>query len=216
MTIEEIIETMGGTPLLPIIKAGSLETCSALIDGLVEAGVVAVEIVLRTPTALAAISSARQRHKRLHVAAGTILLPAQLDEAMAAGASFGISPGLTDELAQAIKARNFAFVPGAQTASEVMAARRYGFGVLKYYPAVPSNGDRVLGDYESVFAGTRFVPTGRIDMTTLPDYARLPNVTAVGGSFLHNDPDPAAIATKVAEARAIFSRSRPATTRSPA
>lgn len=206
--METILEALAETPVLPIIKVDSIEDTVALVDALVEEGVAALEILQRSSAALPALHAVVKRHPRLRVAAGTVTTPDLLDKVRDAGAHFAISPGLTPRLAAAVRAHAYPFVPGVQSASEVMAAREEGFSLLKYYPAVPTNGAQVLGDYVSVFPSVRFIPTGRIDLDTLPPFARLANVAAVGGSFVHSKREPHAIRETLSKVRDAFRQAR--------
>ncbi len=199
--------------LLPIISAPDADAAVALIDDFATAGITAVEILFRASAAPAALARARARHPQLLLAAGTILDMAAREAAIAAGADLLIAPGLTPTLAALCRAGP-PLIPGAQTPSEVMAAREAGFGVLKFYPAEPNDAPAILPDYANVFADIAFVPTGGITEAALPRYAKLRNVIAVGGSWLHAGLEPGpgratALAERVARGRALMNGARP-------
>ena len=118
------------------------------------------------------------------VGAGTIISAAQIDEAVAAGARFLVSPGATPALAKAAAAAPVPFLPGCATASEAMALRELGFRALKLFPAEAVGGARLLASLAAPLADLRFCPTGGIDLAKAPDYLRLPNVACVGGSWM--------------------------------
>lgn len=127
---------------------------------------------------------AKQQFPNCLFGAGTILSEKNLSDAVEAGADFLVSPGLTRELFELVQPSGLPHIPGVQTASEVMAAIGLGYRLMKYYPAQPSNGLVVLADYFNVFPDVGFVPTGKIDANVLPNYAALPNVIAIGGSWM--------------------------------
>ena len=214
MTDTELASIMRSAGIIPIVTVESVERGMALTDTLVEAGVTAVEIVLRTPAAYETILACRRRHPRLLVGAGTVLDAGRYDRAVEAQAQFAVSPGLTRKLGQHAKSGPIPLIPGALTASEVMNAMEDGFSLLKYYPAEPSNGSVVLADYAHVFPDMLFMPTGKIGPAVLGAYARLRNVLCCGGSWMFADGAnrrPAQdIARLVAEGRSLF-----ATTTSP-
>lgn len=172
--------------IVPIVTVRDLPAGIALIDRLVEAGADTVEIVLRTPEAPAALHATLERHPQCLVAAGTILDEAGVRTASDAGAHLLVSPGLTPDLHEASLRFGRTLVPGVQTASEVMAARRLGYRLMKYYPAEPSNGPVVLEDYANIFHDVAFMATGKIKPDMLATYGRLANVAAVGGSWMLN------------------------------
>ena len=170
--------------IVPIVTVRDLPDGIALVDRLVEAGADVIEIVLRTPDAPSALNAALGRHPHCLFAAGTVLDEEGARMACDAGAHFLVSPGLTPELHEAASKSGRMLVPGVQTASEVMAARRLGYRLMKYYPAEPSNGLVVLEDYGNIFHNVAFMATGKIKPDLLAAYGRLANVAAVGGSWM--------------------------------
>jgi 2-dehydro-3-deoxyphosphogluconate aldolase/(4S)-4-hydroxy-2-oxoglutarate aldolase len=120
----------------------------------------------------------------MRIGAGTLLRPEDFARAKAAGAQFGVSPGLDLALAEAAVKAALPFLPGVQTASEVMAATGYGFKTLKFYPARAAGGPAVLADFASIFPEVLFVPTGKIGQADAREYLALTNVLAVGGSWV--------------------------------
>jgi 2-dehydro-3-deoxyphosphogluconate aldolase/(4S)-4-hydroxy-2-oxoglutarate aldolase len=195
--------------VLPIVAVKDVESTVELVDDFVAAGIGALEILFRQPAAPAALRACRQRHPRLLLAAGTILGAAARDAAVEAGADCLVAPGLTPELATICRGGPLPLVPGAQTASEVMAALTAGYEVLKFYPAEPNGAPAILRDYANVFPDAVFVPTGGIVEGALERYAALPNVLAVGGSWLQAGLEPgprrpAELAERVGRARAIM------------
>lgn len=170
--------------VLPVITLDDAASAAPLAHALAEAGLAAVEITLRTSAALAGIAAMKQAEPRLVIGAGTILNAVDLDHAMAAGAAFGVSPGATKTLLAAIIDRDFPFVPGVATSSEIMAAQDAGFRFMKFFPAEASGGKAALRGFAGPFANTRFCPTGGINEKSAPDYLALPNVICVGGSWI--------------------------------
>ena len=118
------------------------------------------------------------------VGAGTILNVAHWEAAVAAGSRFIVSPGTTQELLDAARGSNVPLLPGAATASEVMALREEGYAVLKFFPAEQAGGAAYLKSLSSPLAGTVFCPTGGISLKNARDYLSLPNVVCVGGSWV--------------------------------
>jgi 2-dehydro-3-deoxyphosphogluconate aldolase / (4S)-4-hydroxy-2-oxoglutarate aldolase len=207
-------ERLAAARIVPIIAVSDPDTTVALVDDLVAAGIAAVEILFRHPDAPTVLARCRSRHSLLFLAAGTILTSARADAAVRAGADLIISPGYTAEHARDWASRPVPVLPGAQTASEVMAASAAGFTTLKFYPAEPTDAPAVLRDYANVFPDVRFVPTGGIGEAALARYAPLRNVLAVGGSWLHADLPPSAdrvarLGERIAKARALMGPSPP-------
>jgi 2-dehydro-3-deoxyphosphogluconate aldolase / (4S)-4-hydroxy-2-oxoglutarate aldolase len=183
-TSERVIAAIASTGILPVITVHDLRQTAEVLDGLVEQGINAVEIVLRSPLALAAIAECRRRHPSLIVGAGTVLDEQTFEQALDHGSQFAVSPGATPDLLKLAASSPVPFIPGAVTASEIMLAMEAGLSVLKFFPATAWNAIQVLDDYRHLFPTVRFVTTGKINASDVQAYARIPTVLAVGGSWM--------------------------------
>jgi 2-dehydro-3-deoxyphosphogluconate aldolase/(4S)-4-hydroxy-2-oxoglutarate aldolase len=181
---EALRDLLARHAVLPIMTIRSVETGLRLAESLLAGGLTIMEITLRTAEGPAAISAIRRRFPEMAIGAGTLLRPEDLDRAATAGAQFGVSPGLDTALADAAQKSALPFLPGVQTASEVMTAVGYGLNTLKFYPARAAGGPAVLADFGSIFRDVMFVPTGKISQTEVPAYLDLANVLSVGGSWM--------------------------------
>jgi len=185
MTNDEMLRhLLDRQPVLPIMTVRSEEAGIRIAESLLAGGLTIMEITLRTPAGGAAISAIRRRFPEMAVGAGTLLQPEDFVWAADAGAQFGVSPGLDRRLAETAVKSALPFLPGVQTASEVMTALRYGFRTLKFYPARAAGGTAVLADFATIFREVLFVPTGKIGQADVADYLALANVLAVGGSWV--------------------------------
>ncbi len=175
---------MALAPVIPVLTVGSVQDGLAQAKALVAGGLYAIEVTLRTPSALAAIEAIAREVPGAVVGAGTIVSVEQIGEAVAAGARFLVSPGATLDLARAAAQAPVPFLPGCATASEAMALRELGFRALKLFPAEAAGGTRLLASLAAPLPDLRFCPTGGIDLAKAPDYLKLPNVACVGGSWM--------------------------------
>ncbi len=174
-------------PVVPVIVVNDAAVAVDLAHALVAGGIRTLEITLRTKAALAAMRRIRDEVPDALVGAGTVRTRAHLEAALDAGAQFGISPGLTAELAAAARASGVPFIPGIATPSEAMHAQDEGFHILKLFPAEAVGGVKLLKSLAGPLPELRFCPTGGIDVNSAPNYLALPNVLAVGGSWLTPD-----------------------------
>lgn len=175
---------MALAPVIPVLTVGSVEDGLKQAKALVAGGLYAIEVTLRTPSALAAIEAIAREVPGAVVGAGTIVSAEQIGEAVAAGARFLVSPGATPALARAAAQAPVPFLPGCATASEAMALRELGFRGLKLFPAEAVGGVRLLASLAAPLPDLRFCPTGGIDLARAADYLKLPNVACVGGSWM--------------------------------
>jgi 2-dehydro-3-deoxyphosphogluconate aldolase/(4S)-4-hydroxy-2-oxoglutarate aldolase len=172
------------TKVIPVVTIEREADGVPLARALARGGLNVIEVTLRTPAAPAAIAAIARDVPEVMVGAGTILRDSDVTRAIAAGARFLVSPGLTPELAAAGLAAEVPFIPGAVTPSEVIVARELGFSLLKFYPAAGLGGVTTLRNYALVFAGTAFCPTGGVTGENAEEYLALPNVPLVGGAWM--------------------------------
>ncbi len=142
------------------------------------------EVLMRTPAAPEAIRAMVAAVPEACVGAGTLLRAEDVARAVDAGAAFGVSPGLTKALGQAVRSANLPFLPGVASASEIMAAMEQGFSELKFFPAHGSAGITWLQSMAGVFPSVTFCPTGGIKIADVPGYLSLPNCGTIGCSWV--------------------------------
>ena len=171
-------------PVIPVLTIERLADAVPLARALVKGGLPVLEITFRTAVAVEALAAIAREVPEAIVGAGTVLDRTQLQQAIDAGARFGVSPGCTVALAQAVKDAGLPFLPGVQTVSEALALREQGFSLLKFFPADAAGGMAWLKAVAAPLAGLRFCPTGGVGLETAPAYLALANVACVGGSWV--------------------------------
>jgi 2-dehydro-3-deoxyphosphogluconate aldolase/(4S)-4-hydroxy-2-oxoglutarate aldolase len=172
--------------VIPVLVVKTLATAKPLAQALVAGGLPALEVTLRTPVALDVIRAMSEIEGGV-VGAGTLLSPQDVKNAKAAGAQFGVSPGITDNLLKAAQDYDLALLPGAATASEVMYLLEQGYDTLKLFPAEAVGGINLLKSLGAPLPQTKFCPTGGINLNLAPHYLALSNVLCVGGSWVAPD-----------------------------
>lgn len=184
---ELLLPVMIGQPVIPVIKISRLADAVPLARALARGGLKAIEITLRTPVALDAIKLVAAEVEEAVTGAGTILNRKHFEAAVAAGAEFIVSPGLTPQLVAAADESDVPLLPGSVTSSEIMTALEAGYSLLKFFPAEQAGGAQYLKSLASPLAGVRFCPTGGITEKNAATYLGLPNVLCVGGSWVAPD-----------------------------
>lgn len=170
-------------PIVSVIVVKDVAHAAPLARALVAGGLPALEVTLRTPCALDAIRAMAEVEGGV-VGAGTLLTPADVKAAKAAGARFGVSPGLTERLVRAAEDEALPLLPGAVTASEVMRALEWGYDMLKFFPAATSGGAAAIKALGGPLPQATFCPTGGVSLKNANDYLSLPNVLCAGGSWV--------------------------------
>lgn len=179
----EIDRVMKVSPVIPVLVIEDAGRAREQAEALVEGGLKVLEVTLRTPAALEAI-------KRMNlvpgaiVGAGTVINPPQLEEALAVGAEFVVSPGLTAPLGEAALAAGTPFLPGIASAGDIMRGLDLGLTRFKFFPAIAAGGIPALKALAAPFAQCRFCPTGGISPGNAGEWLALESVLCVGGSWV--------------------------------
>jgi 2-dehydro-3-deoxyphosphogluconate aldolase/(4S)-4-hydroxy-2-oxoglutarate aldolase len=181
MTIRNILSL---APVIPVLTIEKLEHAVPLARSLCAGGLRVLEVTLRTSAGLPAIEAMRASVADAVVGVGTLTKPEDFTQAANAGAQFGVSPGLTEPLAQAARSAGFPLLPGVMTPSELIAGLGWGFTTFKLFPAQQAGGIGMLKAMAGPFPDVVFCPTGGITRATAPEFLALSNVACVGGSWI--------------------------------
>lgn len=182
--MKTLLEIMRASPVIPVIAIDDIDHAVPLAKALVSGGIRVLEVTLRTEHGLPAIRAITQQVPDAIVGVGTLTQQAEFADARAAGAVFGVSPGLTPALIEAARSSGLPLLPGVMTPSEVMLAREAGFRQLKLFPAVPAGGVGMLNAIYGPLPDVTFCPTGGVSQQNAPEFLACKNVACVGGSWL--------------------------------
>lgn len=176
-------DEMFSSRIVPVVVLHDAKDAEPLGRALIAGGLPVAEVTFRTAAAVESIR-AMSAIEGLIVGAGTVLTPAQVEQAVEAGASFIVSPGLRRDVVFAAQAAGIPVLPGAVTPSEIMAAQELGLDTVKFFPANVYGGAAAIKALSAPFGSMRFVPTGGVSVSNLFDYLSLGCVPAVGGSWM--------------------------------
>ena len=169
---------------MPVVVIDDVDTAIPLAELLFEAGFGAIEITLRTSSALRAIENVAAVFPDICVGAGSVRTAKQFVQVRDAGARFAVSPGSSEVLLDAAAKHEMPFVPGAVTASEIIRLQERGYTLMKFFPAELAGGTAMLKSLGGPLPEAQFFPTGGITPALAKDYLSLTNVACVGGSWL--------------------------------
>jgi 2-dehydro-3-deoxyphosphogluconate aldolase/(4S)-4-hydroxy-2-oxoglutarate aldolase len=181
-----LFSRIGQIRIVPVIEIDRAEQAVPLAEALTEGGLPIMEITLRTEAGLDAIGAIAEALPDFLVGAGSLLNPDQVKDVAARGAKFGVSPGHSRLLIDTAEAVGLPFIPGAVTASEVISALEAGQKHLKFFPAEAFGGVKTIKSLVAPFAtaGIKIMPTGGVNPANVKDYLSIPEVLAVGGSWI--------------------------------
>jgi 2-dehydro-3-deoxyphosphogluconate aldolase/(4S)-4-hydroxy-2-oxoglutarate aldolase len=172
--------------LMPVVVIDDAALAVPLAETLLAAGLDVMEVTFRTAAATDAIRAISTQCPKMLIGAGTLLTPEQVDRAVDSGAKFGVAPGLNEKVVLRAHAHKIPMFPGVMTPSEIEKAIELDCRVLKFFPAEPAGGVKMLQAFWSPYShtGISFVPLGGVNAKNMADYLALPAVCAIGGSWM--------------------------------
>lgn len=179
-----ITDIMNASPVIPVMVINQLEQAVPLANALVEGGLKVLEITLRTPVALDAIKKIKTEVPEAIVGTGTVINLETLKQAIDVGSEFLVSPGVTEDLIDAVLRAGIPILPGVTSPSEVMRLMEKGITQMKFFPAEAAGGIPMLKSIGGPLPQVTFCPTGGINPKNAADYLALKNVACVGGSWM--------------------------------
>lgn len=178
---EQILVSAG---ILPVITVDSVEQGQRIADALLEGGLTALELTLRTPAALATLEALKKALPDIVIGAGTVLDEAQIRQSVDAGADFLVTPGTPPALAEALARAPIPAVPGGATPTEFMSLVARGFRCCKLFPASAVGGLAMLKGLAGPLGQLKLCPTGGISESNAAEFLAQPNVLCIGGSWM--------------------------------
>ncbi len=168
---------------VPVVVIKEMSETDKILTALKNNGINTAEITFRTACAAEAIAYASKNYPDMSIGAGTVINAEQCEAALAAGAQFIVSPGLSVSVAKICKERNIPYYPGCVTPTEIMAALELGITTVKFFPANVYGGLKALKALSAPFPQVTFIPTGGVDRSNIDEFLAFDKIVAMGGSF---------------------------------
>ena len=168
---------------IPVVVIKELSETDKILTALKNAGINCAEITFRTACAAEAIAYAAKNYPDMSIGAGTVINAEQCEAALAAGAEFIVSPGLSVAVAEICNERNIPYYPGCVTPTEIMQALELGITTVKFFPANIYGGLKALKALSAPFPQVKFIPTGGVDRSNIDEFLAFDKIAAIGGSF---------------------------------
>ena len=168
---------------IPVVVIKELAETDKILTALKKSGIHTAEITFRTACAAEAIAYAVKNYPDMAIGAGTVINAAQCEAALAAGATFIVSPGLSPAVAEICNKKNIPYYPGCVTPTEIMAALELGITTVKFFPANVYGGLKALKALSAPFPQVKFIPTGGVDRSNIDEFLAFDKIAAIGGSF---------------------------------
>jgi len=184
--MEPVLQRLGTIGIIPVIQLDVASDAVALGQALLQGGIPAAEVTFRSDAAEETIAAMTTEIPELLVGAGTVLTATQAGQAIRAGAQFIVSPCYQEEVVDHCIERHVPVLPAITNPDGIARGQARGFEALKFFPAESFGGTAALDAFSGPFKSMRFIPTGGINITNLPNYACRRNVLAVGGSWMVN------------------------------
>ncbi len=164
-----LVSELYASRLVAVVRSKSADKALALADAAAEGGIKFIEITFSVPGVLDVIRQLVKR-KDLHIGAGTVLAPAQAEQALGAGAEFIVSPSLELGLIGICHGANAACFPGAATPTEITSAVRALADLVKIFPADLLGGVDFIRQMRGPFPDVRFMVSGGVNLKNVASY----------------------------------------------
>ena len=182
--MKDLLQQISSIGIVPVIKINEEEDALPLAKALYDGGIDAIEVTFRSKHTIKAIEVISKSLPNMIIGAGTVFSAEQAKDAIKAGAKFIVTPGFNEKVVSWCLENSVCVLPGVSTASEIQTAIQYGLTHLKFFPAESSGGSKKLKDLSAPYQNITFMPTGGINLNNIHEYLALPNVMAIGGSFM--------------------------------
>ena len=182
--MNEVLEQIRKIGIVPVVKLDRVEDAVPLAESLINGGLPCAEVTFRTPAAAGAIAAIRKAFPDMLLGAGTVLTTGQVDEAMEAGATFIVSPGLNPEVVKYCVDNKIPVTPGCSNPSDIETAISLGLDVVKFFPAEAAGGLAMIKAMSAPYVNMKFMPTGGINAKNLTNYLDFNKIIACGGSWM--------------------------------
>lgn len=182
--MNDVLKTLSQIGIVPVVALDNVEDAVPLARALCAGGIPTAEVTFRTEAAAGSIAAIKKEVPELLVGAGTVLTVANAEAAVAAGAAYIVTPGISEPVVRWCLEHQVPVLPGVSTASEVQKMLDMGIDVMKFFPAAAAGGIAMLKGLYGPYGKVRFVPTGGVNASNLNDFLSLPNVIACGGTWM--------------------------------
>ena len=180
----QIVEEIKKIGIVPVVVLDDAKDAEPLAKALCEGGLPCAEVTFRTEAAEESIRIISEKYPEMLVGAGTVLTTEQVDRAVAAGAKFIVSPGFNPKIVKYCIDRDIPVTPGTQTPSEMEQAIEMGLDVVKFFPAEPAGGLKMIKAVAAPYTMLQFMPTGGINLNNVEEYLEYDRILACGGSWM--------------------------------
>lgn len=183
---EDVLEKIKENPVVVTVVIDDAADAVPLGQALLDGGIKAIELTLRTPVAMESLSILRKQFPEMTIGAGTVLTREQVRGLKEIDAHFGVAPGLNPNVLDEAQKTGFPFAPGIATPSDIECALEFGCRILKFFPAEPIGGLPYLNSMVAPYRhlGLRFIPLGGVSQSNMRDWLDSPLIAAVGGSWI--------------------------------
>ncbi len=182
--MNDVLKKIAEVGILPVVVLEDANDAKDLAKALINGGLPCAEVTFRTDAAEESIRIMAKEYPEMLVGAGTVLSVEQVKRAVAAGAKFIVSPGFDEEVVKYCLENNIPVTPGTCTPSDVQNCYKLGLDVVKFFPAEPSGGIKMIKAIAAPYTMMKFIPTGGINENNMGDYLTYNRILAIGGSWM--------------------------------
>lgn len=182
--MNEIINALEKLRILPVIALDDSKDAIPVMQALIDGGLPCAEITFRTDAAEDSIRIIGREFPNVVLGAGTVMTIEQVEKAIEAGASFIVTPGLNEPVVDYCISRDVTVFPGCMDTYAIEKAIARGLEIVKFFPAEPMGGMKMINALAGPYNKLKFMPTGGINPSNLSEYMKSDKIFSVGGSWM--------------------------------
>lgn len=182
--MNEVLQKLSAIGIVPVVVINDVSKAVPLAKALVAGGIPCAEVTFRTAEAEEAIKAIAKEVPEMIVGAGTVLTCEQADRAVAAGATFLVSPGFNRKVVDYCIEKGYLITPGTSRPSDVEQAIEAGLDVVKFFPAEAAGGLPMIKAMCGPYTNIKFMPTGGINANNINSYLAFDKIICCGGSWM--------------------------------
>ena len=182
--MNDICKKIHDIGIVPVIALENVEDAAPLARALCNGGIPVAEVTYRTAAAHDAMIEMRKACPEMIIGAGTVTNRAQVDSAIEAGAEFIVSPGFNADTVEYCQEKGIPVLPGTANAADLEMALAYGLDVVKFFPAEPLGGLKMIKALAAPYNKMKFMPTGGVNENNITSYLNDPVILACGGTWM--------------------------------
>lgn len=175
---EEVVKAIEKDKLIVIVRGVERDKLIPLAEAMYEGGIRLLEVTYSADGKVSDADTAENIRMlcehfagRMHIGAGTVLKPEQVERTKKAGGEFIISPDTCEEVIRRTRELDMVSMPGALTPTEIQTAHKAGADFVKLFP-ITNLGSGYVKAVRAPLCHIRMTAVGGVDQSNMKEYLK--------------------------------------------